>query len=100
VLHHGTLLVNYSAREMFSVLKISKEKLSDKMIQQAEERVTTIRRLLGRQISFGEVRDAFEEGYRRALNAELVPGELTPYENGLVKKFRERYASREWIYRR
>jgi lipoate-protein ligase A len=85
---------------MFSVLKISKEKLSDKMIQQAEERVTTIRRELGRQISFEEVHDAFEEGYRRALNAELVQGDLTPYEGELVKKFRERYASREWIYRR
>jgi lipoate-protein ligase A len=70
------------------------------MIQQAEERVTTIRRELGRQISFDEVRDAFEEGYRGALKAELVPGYLTPYETDLVKKFRERYASREWIYRR
>jgi len=100
VLHHGTLLVDYSAREMFSVLKISKEKLSDKMIQQAEERVTTIRRELGRQISFEEVHDAFEEGYRRALNAELVQGDLTPDEGELVKKFMKRYASREWIYRR
>lgn len=100
VLHHGTLLVDFDAREMFGVLKISKEKLSDKMIQQAEDRVTTIRRLLGRQISFPEVRDALEEGYRRALDAELVEGELTPYEEALVKQFRTRYASREWIHRR
>ena len=81
-------------------LKISKEKLSDKMIEQAEERVTTIRRLLGRQIGFAEVRDALEKGYKKALNAELVKSELTPYEQELVKQFRERYASRAWIYRR
>jgi lipoate-protein ligase A len=100
VLHHGTLLVDFDAKQMFSVLKISKEKLSDKMIQQAEERVTTIRRLLGRQIGFPEVRDALEKGYKKALNAELVKSELTPYEQDLVKQFRERYASRAWIYRR
>ncbi len=100
VLHHGTLLVDFDAKQMFGVLKISKEKLSDKMIQQAEERVTTIRRLLGRQIGFAEVRDALEKGYKKALNAELVKSELTPYEQELIKQFRERYASRAWIYRR
>lgn len=100
VLHHGTLLVDFDAKQMFGVLKISKEKLSDKMIEQAEERVTTIRRLLGRQISFPEVRDALEKGYKKALNAELAKSELTPYEQALVKQFRERYASRAWIYRR
>jgi len=100
VLHHGTLLVDFDAREMFGVLKISKEKLSDKMIQQAEDRVTTIRRLLGRQIGFPEVRDALEEGYRRALDADLQKGRLTPYEEELVNQFKARYASREWIHRR
>ena len=100
VLHHGTLLVDFNAREMFGVLKISKEKLSDKMIQQAEDRVTTIRRLLERRIGFPEVRDAMETGYRKAFEAELVKSDLTPYEEELVKQFRERYANRSWIYRR
>jgi lipoate-protein ligase A len=85
---------------MFGVLKISKEKLSDKMIQQAEDRVTTIRRLLGRQVGFLEVRAALEEGYRKALDANLIRGMLTPYEEELVKQFRTRYESRDWIYRR
>jgi lipoate-protein ligase A len=100
VLHHGTLLVDFNAREMFGVLKISKEKLSDKTIQQAEDRVTTIRRLLGQQIGFPEVRDAMEMGFRKALDVELGKSELTPYEEELVKQFRERYASRNWVYRR
>ncbi len=100
VLHHGTILVDFDAREMFSVLKISEEKISDKMIEQAEERVTTIRRELGRDASFGEVRDAMEEGFAKALGVELAPGELSGYEQELVKKFREKYASREWIFRR
>ncbi|MFQ6052777.1 MAG: biotin/lipoate A/B protein ligase family protein [Candidatus Bathyarchaeia archaeon] len=100
ILHHGTVLVDFDARQMFSVLKISKEKLSDKMIQQAEERVTTVRRELGRDVSFEEVRRALHEGFGRALGVELIPGELSEYEEALVGKFREKYASPEWIYRR
>lgn len=100
VLHHGTILVDFNAREMFSVLKISEEKISDKMIEQAEERVTTIRRELGRDASFGEVRAAMEEGFGKALGVKLLPGELSEHERELVDKFREKYASREWIFRR
>jgi lipoate-protein ligase A len=100
VLHHGTILVDYDAKQMFSVLKVSKEKMSDKMIQQAEERVTTIRRELQRNVSFDEVRRALHDGFGRALGVELVPGAITPHEEQLVKTFREKYASREWIFRR
>jgi lipoate-protein ligase A len=100
ILHHGTILVDFNAREMFSVLKISEEKISDKMIQQAEERVTTIRRELGRGVSFDEVRAAMERGFAKALGVELVSGELSEYEDELVAKFREKYASRDWIFRR
>jgi len=100
VLHHGTILVDFDARQMFSVLKISEEKLSDKMIKQAEERVTTIRRELGRQVSFEEARQALHEGFKKALGVELVPGKLSDYEEELVNKFRGKYASHEWIYRR
>jgi len=100
VLHHGTLLVDYNVRQMFSVLKISKEKLSDKMIQQAEERVTTIRRELQRPISFTEVRDALEIGFRKALGTELTKGVLTGYEEELIREFRKRYSDPEWINRR
>ena len=100
VLHHGTILVDFNAREMFSVLKISEEKISDKMIQQAEERVTTIRGELGREVTFEEVRAAMERGFAKALGVELAPGELSRYETDLVVKFREKYASRDWIFRR
>lgn len=100
VLHHGTVLIDFDAKRMFEVLKISKEKMSDKMIKQAEERVTTVRRELGREVSIEEARQALYEGFRRALGVELVPGELSDYEMELVERFREKYASPEWIYRR
>ena len=100
VLHHGTILVDFDAKQMFSVLKISDTKISDKLIQQAEERVTTIRKVLDRNVSFEEVRVAMEKGFAKALGVELEAGELSDYEKELVAQYREKYASREWRFRR
>jgi lipoate-protein ligase A len=100
VLHHGTILVDFNPKQMFSVLKISDTKISDKLIQQAEERVTSIRKVTGRKVGFDEVRAAMEKGFAKALGVELVRGELSPYERELVTGFREKYASSEWRFRR
>ncbi len=42
LLQHGTLLYDLDLETMFSVLNVSRQKISDKMIQSAEERVTCI----------------------------------------------------------
>ena len=42
LLQHGTILYSTNIKRMFSVLKVSKEKISDKMIKSAEERVTRV----------------------------------------------------------
>lgn len=100
ILHHGTILVDYDAKQMFSVLKISDKKISNKLIQQAEDRVTSIRRVLGTNISFNEVKIAMEKGFAKALQVQLLKGELSNYEKELVKKFRDKYSSIEWKFRR
>ena len=100
VLHHGTILVDFDPSKMFSVLKISDAKISDKLIKQANERVTSIRQVLDRQVSFEEVRAAMEKGFAKALGVELVKGDLTPQEVEYVSEFRDKYASKEWRFRR
>lgn len=44
VLQHGTILYNLDIKTMFDVLKISNEKISDKLIKSVEERVTCVSR--------------------------------------------------------
>lgn len=100
VLQHGTILVDFDAKTMFTVLRVSKEKISDKMIKQAEERVTTVRRELERKVDFKEVRDALVSGFETELDIQLVPGTLSEEENELVQKFRKRYSSSEWVFKR
>ncbi|UCD44706.1 MAG: lipoate--protein ligase family protein [Candidatus Bathyarchaeota archaeon] len=100
VLQHGTVLVDSDIRKMFQVLRVSDAKISDKLIQVVEDRVTNIRRYLGRDVPFDEVREALISGFEQTLDMELVPGELTDYEEELVDEYRERYRSREWVYKR
>lgn len=42
LLQHGTILYRLSLQRMFEVLRVSSEKISDKMIKSAEERVTCV----------------------------------------------------------
>lgn len=100
VLQHGTILVDCNVRKMFTVLKVSETKISDKMIEAVEERVTSIRRELGRDVSFGEARDALVSGFEGALDIQLETGKLTVHEQELTKKFKEKYKSSEWIFKR
>lgn len=100
VLQHGTVLIECDVRKMFTVLKVSEEKIRDKLIRTAEERVTSVRRELGRQVSFGEVREALIKGFEEGLDIRLEPGEPSDYEMELVEVLRERYRSGEWLRRR
>lgn len=100
ILQHGTILVDSDAKKIFTVLKVSGNKISDKAIKSAEERVTDLRKYTGRNISFDEARKALIEGFERGLNIRLEPGKLTSYEEQLVLQLREKYSSHKWIYQR
>jgi lipoate-protein ligase A len=61
LLQHGTVLYDTDVRAMFSVLKVSTEKISDKMIKNVEERVTSVSRYSN--ISIDELYEALLEGF-------------------------------------
>jgi lipoate-protein ligase A len=100
VLQHGTVLVDTDIRRMFQVLRVSDAKISDKLIKAVEDRVTNLRRYLGRQVGFDEARDALIKGFEETFDIALQPGELTKAENRLVKRLHEKYSSREWVFQR
>ena len=101
VVQHGTILVDTDIRTMFTVLKVSKEKISDKLIKSAEERVTTIRRETNGGIGFEEVAEALKRSFPKVLGVETVQGGLSPEERALALRLRaEKYSRREWIFDR
>ena len=101
VLQHGTILLDIDPKTMFTVLKISKEKISDKLIKSAEERVTTISKELGRKVTFRVVAQALETALPKALGIKLITRGLSQEEKNLALKLKkEKYSTVEWIYNR
>jgi len=85
---------------MFRVLRVSDAKISDKMIQAVEERVTNVRRYLGREVDFTEARDALVSGFESVFDVALEPGRLTEEEERTVEELKPKYSSAEWVYQR
>lgn len=100
VLQHGTVLVDSDIRTMFRVLRVSDAKISDKMIQAVEERVTNVRRYLGREVAFKEARDALVAGFEKVFKVTLEPGNLTAGEERTVEALKAKYSSAEWVNQR
>lgn len=98
---HGTILRKVDPALMFRVLKVPSEKIRDKLIKSVEERVTSINDVLGRNVSFRELKDALIKGFEDSFNIELMPGGITDFEEDLAQRLKvEKYANRKWNFRR
>ncbi len=100
LLQHGTLLMDVDVDEMFQILRVSEEKLRDKIVDSVKHRVTSLRHE-GVEIEFGELQKVLADGFREALNARMyeeeIPREVYDYAKTLEV---EKYATREWNFRR
>jgi lipoate-protein ligase A len=98
---HGTILRDVNPALMFTVLRVPSEKIRDKMIKSVEERVTSIKRCLERDVGFEELVNALIRGFKESFDIELLPGEITDFEKQTANKLKkEKYSTREWNFRR
>ncbi len=101
LLQHGTVLLNLDVNMMFQALKVPIEKISDKMIADVKERVTSITDILNRNVGIEEVHTALKKGFSDALQVKLVPSILTNDEITSVKHLAcEKYSTKEWNFKR
>lgn len=101
LLQHGTLLIDVNPKIMFSLLKVSDEKIRDKLIKSIEERVTSLKKEIKREIEIDKLIDCLKRGFEETFEEELEEGELTDYEMKLAKKlYEEKYSRREWLFKR
>lgn len=94
----GTILVNFDPEEMVQVLKLSSEKMRDKVAKDFRERLTWVGRELGRDVDMEEVFRPAKKAFGEALNLELREGNYTLEELELIKELKVKYSSREWIF--
>ena len=105
LLQHGTILLDLDAERMFSLLKVPAEKLKGRLIEGVKARVTSLRSILGRAVSYdeaaGALRRGFAEAWGGAYGAEFEDAPLGAAELALAERFAaERFSSNEWNLRR
>ena len=98
VLHHTTMAYDMDAEKMLRVLRVGKEKLSDKAVESAEKRVGPIRHqtALSREEVIERMTSTFESRYTGKGN--LTEDSLTEDERAEAEKLATYYGSREWTY--
>jgi lipoate-protein ligase A len=80
LMYQGTLLVQFDVEKMLRVLRIPAEKLFDKAIASARERVANLADLLGFVPDLGAVRESLVAAFAQEFGVSFEAGELTPSE--------------------
>ncbi|SFM33821.1 lipoate-protein ligase A [Ectothiorhodospira mobilis] len=100
ILYQGTLLLDFDVERMLRVLRIPAEKLSDKAIASARERVANLKDLLGALPPLHQVHDALAGAFAEAFGVDPVPGELNTAEQDRFREALAEMDTPEWIYQR
>jgi lipoate-protein ligase A len=96
VLHHVTMSYDMDGEKMVEVLRIGREKMSDKGTKSANKRVDPLKSQTG--LSRAEIIDAMEKtftGLYGSTPSEVTPGELERAQRLVTEKF----GTDEWLYR-
>ncbi|MEK6837866.1 MAG: biotin/lipoate A/B protein ligase family protein [Nanoarchaeota archaeon] len=98
LLQHGTILHKLDVAAMFSLLKVPKEKISDKFIEDVKQRVTSVTDI-NPQISEQQLKDALVAAFSDGKEFEF--GTETAEEKAAAERLvKERYASDAWNFLR
>jgi lipoate---protein ligase len=101
VLQHGTILLDVDVKRMFSLLRVPDEKMRDKIMAAASDRVTSVRHMLKSDIGYDIAVDAFKRGFGMSLGLDYEVDEPSVYESDRASELaEEKYSSIDWIGKR
>jgi lipoate---protein ligase len=101
VLQHGTILLDVDLERMFSLLRVPKEKLRGKAISEAKDRVSSLKTILNREVTYNKACQAFKSGFAKAMDLRFQDGGLSPTEESLTRELAAvKYSTLEWNDRR
>ncbi len=99
ILQHGTILIDVDYDKMFSLLKISSEKIRGKLINSAKERVTSLSKELERKVLFEDVERSVIRGFEDTFNVKLILDELKRKEIERARfLYKYKYDTEEWNF--
>ena len=95
LLQHGTILLDVDSEKMFTLLKVPKEKIRDKVIDSVKERVMGVNR------TFDEVSAALERAFSMKFAAKVLVDIITTQEiSDSQKLIKQKYGTYDWNWRR
>jgi lipoate---protein ligase len=95
LLQHGTILLDVNVEKMFSLLKVPSEKIKDKMISDAKQRVMGLNR------SFEEIAYSLKKSFAQKFDAQMISDSLTEREIENTEQLAtEKYSSIRWNLRK
>jgi lipoate-protein ligase A len=93
----GSLMFDFDRTAMARVLKLSSEKMRDKVFQGLRDYMTTLRDELGRAPDQREVVALYLRELAAVLGAELVPGEWTASEESRARELDQALGAEDWL---
>jgi lipoate-protein ligase A len=97
LMYQGTLLVEFDVERMLRVLRIPAEKLSDKAVASARERVASLAELLGRVPPLDETKSILAHALGEEFGVEFLPGALLPAEEARYVEALAEIDTPDWI---
>ncbi|HCY1791888.1 TPA: lipoate--protein ligase family protein [Staphylococcus aureus] len=100
ILQHGSILQDIDIDELFDMFIYKNERLKLKMKEAFVEKAVAINDISDEHITISQMEEAFEKGFKKGLNIELKPLELTEVQLAEVEELTEKYRSDEWMFRK
>lgn len=94
----GSLMFDFDFASMARVLKVSSEKMRDKVFQSLDQYMTTMTRYLGSRPDRDAVVQIYLEQVQATLGRPIEPGEPSTRELELAEELDARFATDEWLY--
>ncbi|OAO24139.1 lipoate--protein ligase family protein [Staphylococcus epidermidis] len=100
ILQHGSILQDIDIDDLFDMFKFKNERLKAKMKENFVQKAVAINDISNQHIKLNEMENAFEAGFKKGLNIDFKPLELTEKQIEEVQELEEKYRSEAWMYRK
>jgi len=75
ILQHGSIPMDIDEAALYNLFIFPNEKVKERAKKGFKDKAVSINRILGREATMEEVKDAFKNGFQKGLNIELTPYE-------------------------
>ncbi|WP_369041258.1 lipoate--protein ligase family protein [Staphylococcus epidermidis] len=100
ILQHGSILQDIDIDDLFDMFKFKNERLKAKMKENFVQKAVAINDISNQHITLNEMENAFEAGFKKGLNTDFKPLELTKKQLEEVQELEDKYRSEAWMYRK